>query len=490
MKMKKIAAVLSAAALAVTSFSVAAFAADPETKTLDAVSVGASFDENAKTEVKKSEIEVGTNTAVTKGAVCVVTYTTEAADTTGMEITLNGDASVADLTAGTTDQTATIVVSAAADKLVLKGKNVTVSKVTVAGTDKTVTAAFDASGEITEEVASVNVDFGTEILADDKIVFTISGVTTGTKVQFNGETAQAVSDTTATTAEVEVSTADADGEVTIGGTSVTITSVAIKRAIKTTAISDATTITGSPAATDINGTATNHSFKAAEGEGAATVLDGSKLTITAMSEADILTALAKHPEYDPAEAAVVGIDVELSEGSTEGKIEVTLSLGSSFDNATDVKVYHVVGTDLIDMNATVTAGTPTTVKFVTDSFSPYIISTKALNAAAADPNPQPEPQPEPNPDADGGSSSGSNVLQFGTAATTTAAEADVKPADSTTAASEAPATTTATATSTTTGNAAEPGSTGTDKNQPTGVVLAIVPAVIAAAGLAISKKRK
>lgn len=70
-------------------------------------------------------------------------------------------------------------------------------------------------------------------------------------------------------------------------------------------------------------------------------------------------------------------------------------------------------------------------------------------------------------------------------AETTAAEttgADVKPAD-TTAAGQTPADTTAAG-----GNTNQPG--GDDKNQPTGFAIAVIPAVVSAAGAIIAKKRK
>ncbi len=145
-----------------------------------------------------------------------------------------------------------------------------------------------------------------------------------------------------------------------------------------------------------------------------------------------------------------GKEVQVAEGSS---VTVSFSVPSSVKVGYFKKVYvyraEADGT-FTDMKASLSEDRKT-ITFATVHFSTYIVTTKALDSAV--------------------------VNDTDPAAETTAAETTAAPAGS----SEAPADTTAAPAGT---------SNPEDKNQATGVALAIVPAVIAATGVVISKKRK
>ena len=168
----------------------------------------------------------------------------------------------------------------------------------------------------------------------------------------------------------------------------------------------------------------------------------------------------------------IAYDITLkdSNGNTiRPSTEVTVKIPAPTDwNTADIKVYRAE-TDgkYTDMNAKYSDGY---MIFTTDHFSTYILSTVDLT--------------EKEDEGPTGGSTGGNTTGSSSTTTTTTTTTTTEAAATTTTTTTAPA-----ATTTATANTSGAGS-GEDRNVNTGATILIIPAIAAAAGVIISKKRK
>lgn len=132
MKLKKFAAFLSVAAITVTSLCMSAFANGRDSYSVVAdvsVSIDATKNEVTNYEVKQIVDDVEMPMGVDPTDVVIITYTTPASDTKGAEIQVNGLVSEQPIAASTTDATVSFSISEFSWSLKISAKNVKISRV-------------------------------------------------------------------------------------------------------------------------------------------------------------------------------------------------------------------------------------------------------------------------------------------------------------------------------------------------------------------------